>query len=61
LHRKRPHAVWVPTAAVVIEIESPDDETRDKLDFYADHGVDELLIVSAEAQSVSWLVLKDGR
>jgi Putative restriction endonuclease len=61
LHRKRPHAVWVPTAAVVIEIESPDDETWDKLDFYADHGVDELLILSAESQSITWLALKDGR
>ncbi|HUJ67457.1 MAG TPA: Uma2 family endonuclease [Acidimicrobiales bacterium] len=61
LHRQRPHALWVPTAAVVIEIESPDDETCDKLDFYADHGVDELLIVSAEARSVTWLVLTDGR
>jgi putative restriction endonuclease len=61
LHRKLPHAVWVSTAAVVVEIESPDDETWDKLDFYVDHDVDELLIVSAESCSVSWLVLKDGR
>ena len=43
-------------AAVVVEIESPDDETWDKLDFYADHGVDGLLIVSAEAGSVTSLV-----
>jgi Putative restriction endonuclease len=61
LHRQRPNAVWVSTAAVVVEIESPDDETWDKLDFYAEHGVDELLIVSAEARSVTWLVLTDGR
>jgi Putative restriction endonuclease len=61
LHRTRPHAVWVPTAAVVVEIESPDDETWDKLGFYADHRVDELVIVSAEAQSVTWLILEEGR
>jgi hypothetical protein len=61
LHRSRPHAVWIPTAAVVIEIESPDDETWDKLDFYAEHGVDELLIVSAETRSITWLVLHEGQ
>jgi Uma2 family endonuclease len=53
--------MWIPTAAVVIEIESPDDETWDKLDFYANHGVDELLIVSAESRSVTWLALVDGQ
>jgi Putative restriction endonuclease len=61
LHRTRPNAVWIPTAAVVVEIESPDDETWDKLDFYAGHGVDELLIVSAKTRSVTCLVLEDGR
>ncbi len=61
LHRIRPNAVWLPTAAVVIEIESPDDETWDKLDFYAGHVVDELLIVSAETHSVIWLALAEGR
>ena len=53
--------MWIPTAAVVIEIESPDDETWDKLDFYASHRVDELLIVSAEHRSVIWLTLEEGQ
>jgi len=59
LHRQRPHAVWVPTAAIVGEIESPDDETWEKLPFYASHRVDEVLVVSAERRSATWL-LRDG-
>ena len=58
VHRARPHAVWVPTAAIVVEIESPDDETWEKLPFYASRGVDELVIVSAADRSVTWLQLE---
>jgi hypothetical protein len=58
LHRSRPNAVWVPTAAVVVEIESPDDETWEKLPFYASRGVDEVLIVSAQRRSVTWLIME---
>jgi hypothetical protein len=61
LHRTRPNAVWIPTAALVVEIESPDVETWDKLAFYASHGVDELLIVSPHNRSVTWLALAEGR
>jgi Uma2 family endonuclease len=56
LHRAQPDAVWVPTAAIVVEIESPDDETWDKLGFYAAHGVDEILVVSGDRRSVTWLI-----
>jgi Uma2 family endonuclease len=35
----------VPTAVVVVEILSPDDETFDKFGFYAGTGVDELIVV----------------
>jgi len=59
LHRVRPNGVWIPTAALVVEIESPDDETWDKLSFYAAHEVDEILIVSGSSRSVNWLV-RDG-
>jgi hypothetical protein len=59
LHRTIPSGVWIPTAAVVVEIESPDDETWAKLPFYAAHSVDEVLIASAIHQSLSWLLL-DG-
>lgn len=51
---------FVPTAAIVIEIVSPDDETWNKLEFYAAHEVDELLIVNPRERSVVWLALRDG-
>jgi Uma2 family endonuclease len=61
LHRGIPSAVFVPTAAVVVEIVSPGDETWQKLDFYAAHSVDELLIADPAKRSVTWLVLHGGR
>jgi hypothetical protein len=57
LHRSLPRTVYVPTAAAVVEIESPDDETWDKLDFYAEHGVEEVLVVTRSTRSVTWLGL----
>jgi Uma2 family endonuclease len=50
-------AVYLPTAALVIEIVSPEDETWDKLGFYASHKVDELLIVDPRERRVHWLGL----
>lgn len=44
-----------------MDILSPGDETRQKLPFYAAHGVDELLIVDSERRSVDWLSLAEGR
>jgi Uma2 family endonuclease len=61
LHRGRPSAVFIPTAAVVVEIVSPGDETWQKLDFYAAHSVDELLIADPAKRSVTWLILHAGR
>lgn len=46
--------------ALVIEIVSPGDETWEKLDFYAAHGVEELLIVDPREKEVSWLGLEAG-
>jgi Uma2 family endonuclease len=43
-HRGRPTGTWIATAAVVVEIVSPDDETFDKFSFYARRGVDEVLV-----------------
>lgn len=57
LRRPGPDAVWVPSAALVLEVESPDDETWEKLPFYASHHVEEILIVSPEHQPVTWLVV----
>ncbi|MGH9074998.1 MAG: Uma2 family endonuclease [Acidimicrobiales bacterium] len=55
LHHELPLTTWVPTAAVVVEIISPDDETWDKLAFYAAHRVEEVLVVDRGARRVTWL------
>ncbi len=60
LHRELRDAVRVDTAALVVEILSPGDETWQKLPFYAAHHVDELLIVDPEKRSVEWLALREG-
>jgi Uma2 family endonuclease len=56
--RERVVAVYYQTAALVIEVVSPGDETWEKLPFYAAHGVEELLIVDPERRSVEWLALQ---
>jgi hypothetical protein len=53
--------VYLPTAAVVVEIVSPGDETYDKLPFDAAHRVDELLIVDPQRRTVQWLGLAAER
>ncbi|HEU0249432.1 MAG TPA: Uma2 family endonuclease [Solirubrobacteraceae bacterium] len=61
LHRPGAHGVWHATAALVVEVVSPNDESWEKLPFYAEHGVDEALIVDPEQRSVEWLGLINGR
>lgn len=61
LHRPGPDRLYYPTAALVLEIVSPGDETWEKLAFYATHEVDELLIVDPAARSVSWLARTGDR
>jgi Uma2 family endonuclease len=60
LHRPGTSGTWLPTAALVVEIISPGDETWQKLPFYATHTVDELLILDPEQHAVHWLALGDG-
>lgn len=55
LHRDRSDVLYHPTAALVVEIVSPGDESRAKIPFYAEHGIDELLIVDPETRSIEWL------
>lgn len=57
LFRERSAAVWNSTAALVVEILSPGDETVEKMPFYAAHRVDELLIVDPADRTVDWLAL----
>jgi Uma2 family endonuclease len=49
----------VPTAAVLVEVVSPDDETCDQFGFYAAHGVDELIVADPTARTVTCWAL-DG-
>lgn len=60
LFRTMPDAVFLPTAALVVEIVSPGDETWNKLDFYAAHEADEFLIVDKQERRVHWLGLTGG-
>lgn len=60
LHRARRWGTWETTAPLVVEIVSPGDETWDKLAFYAEHRVDEVLIVDPQQRSVDWLALDEG-
>ncbi|MBX3031072.1 MAG: Uma2 family endonuclease [Chloroflexi bacterium] len=46
---------WYPTAAIVVEIVSPDDESRAKLGFFFRVGVEEVLIVDPSTHTVEWL------
>ncbi|MGH9106060.1 MAG: Uma2 family endonuclease [Acidimicrobiales bacterium] len=55
--RGRPGSTFVPTAAIVVEVVSPDDETFEKLPFYAAHGVDEVLIAERDVERVSIFTL----
>jgi len=57
-HRELPGVLYVPTAALVLEVLSPDDETFAKFDFYAAHGVDELMVADPEARTIrSWQLI----
>jgi Uma2 family endonuclease len=52
-----PNEVFVPTAAVVVEVLSPHDATWDKFGFFARHGVEELCIGDPWARRVRWFRL----
>lgn len=60
LLRDEPTTTFVPTAALVVEILSPNDETWQKVDFYAARAVGELMIVDAQERSVTLLVLDEA-
>jgi hypothetical protein len=59
-HRPGAGEMWHPTAALVIEIVSPGDESWQKLPFYAKHRVDEVLIIDPAERTVTWLALREG-
>lgn len=50
----------MPTAAIVVEVRSPDDETYDKFAFSFEHGVEEILVADLASKSVRWFVRSPG-
>jgi Uma2 family endonuclease len=59
--RPAPDQLYYYTAALVVEIVSPYDETWAKLPFYAAHDVEEVLIVDPKKHEVQWLALRGDR
>jgi Uma2 family endonuclease len=53
-------SLYYASAALVLEVVSPGDETWEKQPFYARHGVEELLIVDPQERRVRWLALSGG-
>jgi Putative restriction endonuclease len=56
LHRGSPAGTWIDTAAIVVEVRSPDDETFEKFGFYFERGVDEVLVADLVERAVTWFV-----
>lgn len=52
--RGRDLVVYFPTAAIVVEVVSPGDESYKKFDFYFARGVDEVLVVDPLRLTVEW-------
>ena len=52
-HQTLPTETWVPTAAIVVEVVSPDDETYEKFGFYAANAVDELIVADPASRQVT--------
>lgn len=55
LHHQIGEGSWTDSAALVVEILSPFDESWEKLPFYARHEVDEVVMVDLETSSLTWL------
>jgi Uma2 family endonuclease len=52
--RDREMSAFLPTAAVVVEVVSPGDESYQKFDFYFARWVEEVLIVDPQRRTVEW-------
>lgn len=52
--------LYMPSASVVVEVLSPEDETEAKLDFYAARGVREVWVVDPARQALRCLRLTAG-
>lgn len=52
--RDRDMVTFLPSAAIVVEVASPGDESYGKFAFYLAHGVAEVLVVEPLARTVAW-------
>lgn len=59
--RGRDPGVFLPRAAIVVEVVSPGDESFAKLPFYFAAGVEEVLVADPERQTVEWYRRGDDR
>ena len=59
-HAGTPSDVWVPTAHIVVEVLSPDDETFQKFDFYFARGVQELVVADPATRRLRWWARGEG-
>ena len=48
--------LWLPTAAMVVEVRSPGDETYAKFGFYHGQGVEEILVADPAARALQLFV-----
>ncbi len=59
-HRGVPSTLYVATAAMVVEVVSPHDETWNKFGFYAAHGVEEIVTAEPTEARLRWFVRVDA-
>jgi Uma2 family endonuclease len=52
---------YFDTASLVVEVASPGDDSWRKFDFYAAHGVDEVLIADPQTSTLHWFDLVGDR
>ncbi len=51
------NGTYATTAALVVEIVSPDDESWEKLSFYSAHEVNEVVIADPAGRTLDWMEL----
>ena len=59
LHAGSPRGSFIPTAVVVGEVLSPDDETWEKFGFYARRGVAEVWVADLDTRTVRVFLRRD--
>ena len=59
-HRASESSLYMPTAAIVVEVLSPRDETFEKFDYYAARGVEEVWVLDPPARTVRIWELRSG-